>query len=414
MRVLQINSHYDQGGAARVAACLHRELLKEGVDSYVAYGRGEKAREGHVLRFETGPEIYASALLSRLTGINGWWNRLATERLLGRIRSWEPDVVHLHNLHGYYLNLPMLFHCLDERKIPCVWTLHDCYAFVGGCGFFFECRRWQEGCGHCPHLRDYPASQWFDFTHWMWKRKRELFTGPAPKVIVTPSQWLTGEAEKSFLGQYDCLTVRNGVDTENVFYPRDRRICRDRHGYGQQEKLILGIAAGYRDERKGARYIIQLAKDLEGEARVVLIGWDKENDGMLEGTRNVVTLPRTSDTELLAEYYSMADVFVIPSLAENYATTTLEAMACGTPAVGFASGGIPEQLTEGRGIAVPPRDQQAFDRAVRRAMDPGGGLLRGEALAEKIRQENSVRVMTRAYRDVYERLLEARGGREEL
>ena len=145
-----------------------------------------------------------------------------------------------------------------------------------------------------------------------------------------------------------------------------------------------------------------------------MIGWDKENDGMLEGTGNVVTLPRTSDTELLAEYYSMADVFVIPSLAENYATTTLEAMACGTPAVGFASGGIPEQLTEGRGIAVPPRDQQAFDRAVRRAMDPGGGLLRGEALAEKIRQENSVRVMTRAYRDVYERLLEARGGRREL
>lgn len=406
MKVLQINSHYNQGGAARIVACIHRQLLAEGEESYVAFGRGEKPGEANVYRFGQTPEIYWSALLSRAAGVNGWSNAAATRRLLRFLDSVRPDIVHMHALHGYYLNLPLLFDYINKHDIPCVWTFHDCYAFAGNCGYYFDCERWKTGCGNCPNIHTYPNSQWFDFTAWMWKRKKELFTQGSRKIIVTPSKWLTDEAKKSYFGKYECVTIRNGIDARGIFYPRGREACRKKYGYSQDEKLILGIAVGYDDVRKGAKYIIRLARDLEKEARVILIGWNKKNDAMLEGTKNIVTLPNTSSTDMLAEYYTMADVFVLPSLAENYATVTLESMACGTPVVGFRAGGIPEQLTGGRGIAVEVGNQEEFDRGVRMALEPESGLLRGQALSQVVREENSTEKMTREYLKVYRRLLE--------
>ncbi|MCM1568128.1 MAG: glycosyltransferase [Roseburia sp.] len=408
MKILQISSHYNQGGAARIVACIHRELLARGQQSYVAYGRGAAAKEENIRRIDTVPEVYASALFSRLSGLNGWGNYLATRRLLSFMERIRPDVIHMHTLHGYYLNMPMLFRYLNERDIPCVWTFHDCHAFVGNCGYFFDCERWKEGCGKCPYLKQYPASLFFDFTGYMWRRKKELFTGGSRRIIVTPSDWLTGEAEKSFLGQYPCMTIRNGIDVHDTFYPRDRKACRKKYGFSETEKLALGIAVGYGDPRKGAAYIIRMAKALEKEAKVILIGWEEKNNEMLKGLSNIIAMPPTPDADMLAEYYSLADVFVLPSLAENYATVSLESMACGTPVVGFQAGGIPEQLIGQRGIAVPAGDGEAFTRAVRQALSPKSNLLRGEELAAIIRKENSVEEMTGQYLQVYERLLKVR------
>lgn len=405
MKILQINSHYNQGGAARIVACIHRQLLADGEESFVAFGRGPKPEEDNVYRFGLTPEIYWSALVSRGTGISGWANRSATKRLLRFIDRVRPDIIHMHALHGYYLNLPILFEYINAREIPCVWTFHDCFAFVGNCGYYFDCEKWKSGCGNCPNIHTYPKSQWFDFTAWMWAHKKEMFTQGSRKIIVTPSQWLTGEARKSFFNKYECVTIRNGIEAQTVFYPRGKEACRKKYGYAPEEKLILGIAVGYDDVRKGAKYIIQLAKNLANEAKVILIGWNSKNDSMLQGTKNIITLPRTASTDILAEYYSMADVFVLPSLAENYATVTLESMACGTPVVGFRAGGIPEQLTRGRGIAVEAGNQGEFDRAVRSALEPDCALLRGQALADVIRRENSTEKMTQEYLEVYRRLL---------
>lgn len=405
MKILQINSHYNQGGAARIVACIHRQLLREGVESYVAYGRGQQSQEQNVYRFNHPLGIYASALFSRVTGLNGWSNRHATKRLIRFIDKIHPDIIHMHALHGYYLNFPMLFDYINSHNIKCVWTMHDCHGFVGNCGYYFDCEKWQDGCGKCPHLKGYPTSLFFDFTAFMWKRKRNLFTEGNNKVIVTPSDWLTGEVKKSFLGKYPCITVRNGIDVKDTFYPRNKQACREKYGYSPEEKLILGIAVGYSDPRKGAKYIIETARQLKQEAKVILVGWEKANDSMLDGCTNVIPLPATESVEMLAEYYSMADVFVLPSLAENYATVSLEAMACGTPVVGFDAGGIPEQLSEGRGIIVKAGDQLAFTEAVRKAIGKDSGLLRDEPLAEQIRKENSTEKMTDEYRKIYERLL---------
>lgn len=404
MKILQINSHYNQGGAARIVACIHRELLKGEDESYVAYGRGKNPGEQNVFCFDNKIEIYLSALFCRVAGLNGWGNRRATKRLIARMREIQPDVVHIHVLHGYYIHFGILFDYLNQEQIPCVWTFHDCHAFVGNCGYYFSCERWKEGCGNCPDIHRYPKSQFFDFSRYMWRKKKEWFT-KNNKIIVTPSDWLTEEAKKSFFGIYECRTIRNGIDAQHTFYPRGKEKCREKYGYGKEEKLVLGIAAGYGDERKGAKYIIGLAKELEKEAKVILIGWETANDAMLKGVSNVIALPNTQNADMLAEYYSMADVFVLPSLAENYATVTLESMACGTPVVGFMAGGIPEQLTEQKGIAVLTGNQEALTAAVRTAFSPESGLLRGEELAKIIREENSTEKMVREYREVYRSLV---------
>lgn len=405
MRILQISSHYNQGGAAKIVACVHSRLQSKGYESYVAYGRGEESGDDKIYRFNSSFEVYLSALLSRLTGLNGWFNRRATDRLLSYIDQINPDLIHFHALHGYYVNFQKLFDYVDRHGIPCVWTFHDCHAFSGNCGYFYECRKWREGCGRCPRIHDYPKSLFFDFTGYMWKRKKYLFTKGKNRVIVTPSDWLTAEARQSFFNKYPCVTIHNGIDTEHVFYPRDKKQCREKHGYAMEQKIVLGIAVGYSDPRKGAKYILQLARDLQDEATVVLVGWQSSDDVMLKGISNVRTVPATENAHVLAEYYSLADVFVLPSLAENYATVTLEAMACGTPVVGFDAGGIPEQLTGNKGIVVETGNQRQFTEAVRKALSEGNGLLRGELLAGKIREDNSLDKMLDGYLKLYHDLI---------
>lgn len=404
MKILQITSHYNQGGAARIAACIHKQLLLDGIESKVAYGRGKAASDEGVVKFDKECEVYISAFMSRITGINGWWNRRGTGRLIKLLQEFQPDIIHIHALHGYYVNFSKLWKYINEQQIPVVWTFHDCHAFVGNCGYFFECDKWKEGCDDCPHLRDYPSSLWFDFTAWMWKRKKKLFTAGNNKVIVSPSEWLTGCAKQSFFQKYPCITIHNGIDTQNVFYPRDKVAMRFKYGYKKDDKIVLGIAVGYKDPRKGAKYIIQMAEDLKDAAKVILIGWDKQCNDMLQGKDNIATLPATADMKMLAEYYSMADVFVLPSLAENYATTTLEAMACGTPVVGFDVGGIPEQLAGGKGIAVEAGNQKKFSAAVCRMLENPDCVLHGELLAKVIHEENALTKMTDAYKEVYKQL----------
>lgn len=400
MKILQISSHYNQGGAAKIATYLHRQLTKAGVEVKTLYGRGEVQEEQGVTYYGSSLSVLMDAFLSRLTGYSGCFSKGPTRKLLKEIRAFSPDIVHLHALHGYYLHIPMLFEYLRKEQIPWVWTFHDCYAFTGNCGYPFDCGRWQSGCGQCPYLKNYPKSLFFDRSRKMWERKKELFTSGQRGVVVAPSAWLTGEAQKSFMGKFPCITIHNGIDTETVFCPRSRAEVRAKLGFAPEEKIVLGIATDYKDTRKGVQYILQAARELGERVRFVLIGYDGEIP-----CKNVTALKGISDSTLLAEYYCAADVFVLPSLAENYATTAVEALACGTPVVGFAVGGIPEQLTDGMGLVVPAKDGQAFTRAIEAVLSGKAKLCTQEERRERALKNNTLQGMVEQYCRVYEKVI---------
>lgn len=405
MRVAQINSHYDQSGAGKVVSCIHRELQGRGHDSMVAYGRGNIASDEGTYRIGSNLEIAFEGFATRAIGIHGFTSWKATADLVKELERFRPDVIHLHGLHGYYLNFEILFNYINTVGIPCVWTFHDCHAFSGNCGYHLDCERWRTGCGDCPHLREYPASLCFDHTGWMWSRKERLLAKNQGMIVVSPSKWMTNDARQSFFGKFECITVNNGIDTEEIFFDRGKTASRKKHGYRLDERIVLGIAFAFDDPRKGVKHLVELARNLEGvPVKVILIGWNPKDRNLIAGLDNVVSIPFTNDQAELAEYYSLADVTLLPSLAENYATVTIESLACGTPVVGFNVGGIPEQLADGRGIVVDVGSQTELEGAVLEILS-GGGEVRGrEEIIQFTKRNNSVRSMVDKYMAVYERL----------
>lgn len=399
MKILQISSHYNQGGAAKIVTYIHGQLKKDGIEVKTLYGRGEVQKEQGVTLYGNSLNVLTDAFFSRVTGYSGCFSKSSTRRLLREIEAFSPDVVHLHALHGYHLHIPMLFAYLREKKIPWVWTFHDCYAFTGNCGYHFDCDKWKEGCGDCPYVQNYPKSFFLDRSREMWAQKKELFTMGQRGVVVAPSKWLTMEAKESFFGSYECITIPNGIDTENTFYPRNQAEIRKKLGFGGDEHIVLGIAADYKDKRKGIQYIMQAAEALVSEVKFILIGY--RGKAPLE---NVIAIPEITEGTLLAEYYSMADVFLLPSLAENYATTAVEALACGTPVVGFDVGGIPEQLAGGMGVIVPAGDGRSFTAAIKDVLNGNAALCTRSERRERVLEKNTLHGMVEQYRRVYEHI----------
>lgn len=345
MKIVQINT-FPYKATGSIMMSIYDALTEQGFDSYVVWGRGRDSKNANeiVIKDELGTKLHG--VYTRLTDRTGFASNRATQKLLTRLDEIQPDIIHLHNIHGYYLNIEMLFGYIRQHRTKVVWTLHDCWAFTGHCAYFdaVGCDRWKTGCYHCPQKKTYPASALLDASAWNWQRKKELFTG-LDMVVVTPSNWLAGLVRESFLGEYPIEVIHNGIDTE-IFRPRKGAF---REKYGIDKKIILGVAAEWTD-RKGLRDFIKLNDLIDRNVyQIVLIGLTKKQIEELPG--GILGLQRTSSPEELAEIYSDAYVFFNPTYEDNYPTTNLEAMACGTPVVTYDTGGSPESVW-GRGVVV--------------------------------------------------------------
>ena len=307
------------------------------------------------------PDHAFHALFSRVTGRHGCFSKRATKRLLKIIEDFSPDVIHLHNLHGWYINLPMLFSFLKQRGIPVVWTLHDCWSFTGQCPYFTVsgCEKWITGCGGCSSFREYPAA-YVDATKRMWQRKKEWFIGVPNLTLVTPSHWLKGLVTQSFLKDYDCRVLPNGIDLA-VFQPTESDFRR-RHGL-QDKFVVLSVAFGW-DERKGLDIMIELAGLLPEQYQIVLVGTNARVDRQLPDT--ILSLHRTFDKTELAGLYTMADIFVNPTREDNYPTVNMEALACGTQVLTSGVGGSAEMIDDSCGSVVTELSAAAFAKEIRR------------------------------------------------
>ena len=269
-------------------------------------------------------------------GKTGFASKHATKKLLKFLDKINPDIVHLHNIHGYYLNIELLFNYLKEKQIRVIWTLHDCWSFTGQCAFFdyVGCDKWQTECKNCPMLSEYPKS-FVDSSKWNYQKKKELFTG-LNITLVTPSKWLASLVKNSYLKVYDVKVINNGIDL-NVFKPtpsnfREKYCLKDK-------KMILGVA-GVWDRRKGLNDFIELSKLLDDNYVIVLVGLNDKQLDLLP--HNIIGIKRTENQQELAGLYTTADVFFNPTYEDNYPTVNLESLACGTPVITYDTGGSPE------------------------------------------------------------------------
>lgn len=299
--------------------------------------------------------------MSKIFGNHGRYSRIITMMFIHKLKRLSPDIIHFHNIHGWYLNFSMIFDYLKKNNIHVVWTLHDCWAFTGGCAHFIfsKCDKWKYGCGGCNNLMNYPIVSKMDRTKEMFILKRKCFLGIDNMTIVTPSQWLAGLVKQSFLKDYPIKVINNGIDI-NIFKPTESGF---RQKYGiEKKKVILGVSFGW-NERKGLDVFIELGERLDESYQIVLVGTDDNTDKKLP--KRIISIHRTQDQKELAEIYTAADVFVNPTKEENYPTVHMEALACGTPVITFDTGGASEMLNDRCGIIVTCNDVDQMEKEIR-------------------------------------------------
>ena len=339
MKVLLIDVNYKSGSTGKIVYDLKQELEKEGHEVLVCYGRGKKIKEKGVIRFAYDIETLTHAFLSRLMGLMGYFSYFSTKRLIKEIEKFKPDIVHIHETHSYFINYLSLISYLKEKNIKTVWTFHCEYMYTGNCGHAYDCEKWKKVCKNCPNIKRYPKSLFFDFTHKMFLDKKKAFEDFNNLIIVTPSQWLKDRVKMSFLKNKRIEVIHNGINTE-IFRPRDFTHLKIKHNIGNK-KVILGVAPNIMSNEKGGKWIVKLAEGcLDLNYIFILIGVENINEKF---PSNVITLGRTENQIELAEYYSLADIFIICSEKETFSMTCAEAISCGIPVIGFKSG-APETI----------------------------------------------------------------------
>ena len=362
MKIFQINSTCGYGSTGRIAVDILKEVEKNGGKGIIAYGRNTAPDGVNSYKITTETDVKIHGVLSRITDRQGFYSTSATKKLIEKIKEYNPDIIHLHNVHGYYLNVRTLFEFLKDYKKPIVWTLHDCWTFTGHCAYFsfYGCEKWKTECDVCPLKKDYPSSLVLDNSKKNFNEKKKLFTDLENVTLVTPSIWLADLVKESYLKKFDVKVINNGIDLSK-FKPT-KSDFREKNGL-ENSQIILGVASVW-EERKGLKDFIELNNRLNANQKIVLVGL---NDAQLaELPKNIIGIKRTNSVHELAELYSVADVFVNPTYEDNYPTTNLEAISCGTPVITYKTGGSPESVDEGNGFVVEKGDVNGIFEALKK------------------------------------------------
>ena len=354
MRVALINSVVS-GSSGGIVLDLSRMLKKNGIDNTVFYGIGTcDDSEIKSYRFNTPLEVKISILLTRLFGRHSFYSVLATKRLIKKLKEYKPEVVHLHQMHGHYINIKLLFEYLKKENIKTIWTCHDCWAVTGHCACFSSCEKWISGCSNCTKLNEYPISI-CDASSINWKKKKELTEDWENLIIVTPSLWLKSIFEKSFLKDKTICCIYNGID-RNIFYPNAKSEFKKK--YNLENKFV--IFSVYKEGRSRPEIYGELANTLKSNEVLVICGVDRRTKKHLP--KSVISLPYVSKKEI-AEIYSAADVYFHGVSEESFGLVLAESISCGTPVVCFNRTAIPEIVGD-CGIALDKFDAKSVYDAV--------------------------------------------------
>jgi glycosyltransferase involved in cell wall biosynthesis len=355
MKIVQINT-FPYKATGHIMLNIHKALVEEGHESYVCWGRGRASENEHEIVITDDLGVKLHGIYTRLLDKTGFGSKAATIKLLSRLDEIQPDIIHLHNIHGYYLNIEMLFDYIRKHDIKVVWTLHDCWAFTGHCAYFdmFGCEKWKTGCYDCERIKAYPKS-FTDNSQDNWNRKKKLFSYEN-MVLVTPSIWLKNKMAESFFKSIPTIVINNGIDLDS-FFPKTGMVNNEI----SKKKIVLGVASEWREE-KGLYDFIKLSKQLPNNYVVVMIGTDKKIDKLLPSS--IISIHRTQSIQELSEYYSLADVFVNLTKEDNFPTVNIEALACGTPVLTYNTGGSPEIIDSTCGLVIEKNNISMMTEAV--------------------------------------------------
>ena len=357
MKILQINTVYGEKSTGRTCLEVEKALIKKGYECCTAYGYGKSKNEFvNTYKIDTKLEYYIHNILSRVTGLEGYYSKGATKRLINFIKEYKPDVIHLRNLHGHYLCLPLLFEFLSENNIPIIQNLHDCWIYTGKCVYYSEinCYKWTNSCEKCKKKKEYPKSWFFDRSKRMRRDKEEWFKGIKNLTVVGVSNWVTNEAKKSFFNKItnNFMTIYNWIN-QDVFkpYPETNNEIRQKYGIPLNKFMIIGVSASWVENTPRYEDFLKLSKMLNEDEILVMIGHSDKSLG-----KNIKHIKYVENTVELAKLYSCADVYVHCSIEDTFGKVIAEAVACGTPAIVYDTTGCAEIVGDNSGYKVSPRN----------------------------------------------------------
>ena len=345
MKVLQINTVVNSGSTGRIAEDIGKTLISQGHESYIAFGRGNQKSDSKLIKIGSKLDFYLHVVRSLFTDRHGFGSKRATKKFLKQVDEIKPDAIGLHNIHGYYLNVEILFKYIKDKNIPILWTFHDCWPFTGHCSYNLDC----DNCKNCQ--RKYPTSIFLNQSSRNYNDKKLIFNQVKKLQIITPSIWLKDLVQQSFL-KYPVHCINNGIDL-NQFKPSENYKKLKEKLHLKNKKIILGVASTW-DKRKGLDDFVQLASVIDTSYQIILIGLTSAQIQVLP--KNIMGVQRTESIAELANYYSMAAVYVNPTHKDNFPTTNIEALACGTPVITYDTGGSPEAIDAQTGKIITKGD----------------------------------------------------------
>lgn len=369
MKLFQVNVVVNSGSTGRIAEELGKLAIHQGWESYIGTGRYPLSSSSELIKIGSSWEMYQHILETRLFDNHGFSSERATKNLITQIKEINPDIIHLHNVHGYFVNIQLLFEFLSKFERPVVWTLHDCWAFTGHCAFYeyVGCEKWKTECHHCPQIHSYPKSWWVDNSSNNYRQKKQIFTSLSNLTLVPVSDWLANQLKSSFLRTLPVKRIHNGLDISK-FTP-DQELNADLKNKLEGKFVILGVANLWEEKRKGLADFCELSALLSDDDVIVLVGIKK--DLLKRLPANIIGIERTENVSELSGLYANSNVLFNPTWEDNFPTTNLEALACGTPVITYATGGSVEVITADTGFVIQKGDIKGALDAIKSVKEKG-------------------------------------------
>lgn len=343
MKVVSINTVCN-GSTGKIVGSISSSLIENGEEAFCIYGRRKGYANIPCKKIGGFFSFWYHVFITTVFDLHGHGSYFKTKKIVRELKKLNPDIIHLHNIHGYYINYKVLFAYLkNEFQGRVFWTLHDCLPMTGHCAYFsnVSCEKWKSECHDCPNKKMYPTSLIFDRSRKNYQEKKNLFNGVKDLTIITPSIWLQNIVASSYLKNYPVKTINNGIDL-NIFYPRLTDSILDKYNIPKDKKVLLGVASIW-EKRKGLDDFLMLSELIKDEYVIVLVGLNKKQISKLKQYKNIIGIKRTENQDDLARLYSVSFALINPTYEDNYPTVNIEALASGTRVIAYDTGGCVEQ-----------------------------------------------------------------------